>query len=74
MKKHAKSKEDTQFGPFLEDLYKNYDSLINLEYDPYKISFPAAYAGLSEEEFDEKYAELLARIQYLKQQDKDEEQ
>ena len=29
----------------------NYENLVNCDYDPYKISFPAAYQHLSSEEF-----------------------
>ena len=27
----------------------NYDSLVNVDYDPYKISFPAAYQNIPDE-------------------------
>ena len=27
----------------------NYDNLVNLDYDPYKVSFPAAYQHLSDQ-------------------------
>lgn len=42
-----KARTDSQFPHFLDDLYKNYDGLINLDYDPYNVSFPPAYNHLS---------------------------
>lgn len=48
-KRALKSREDSRFHAFLEDIYRNYDALINTEYDPYKVSFPAAYGQLNDE-------------------------
>jgi hypothetical protein len=50
-RKAAKSRHDNQFHFFLEDVYRNYDALINVDYDPYKVSFPPAYTQLTQQEF-----------------------
>jgi hypothetical protein len=71
--KLSRSREDKQFHSFLEDLYRNYDSLVNLEYDPYKISFPPAYQQLTEDAFNEKYEGLLEKIKDMREKGKVEE-
>lgn len=55
----AKSKEDTRFGPFAQELITNYDSLVNTEYDPYNISFPAAYQRLNQEDFENQFSDIM---------------
>jgi len=46
---YGKAKEDKKFKDFYEELMSSYDSLVNLDYDPYKVSFPSAYQHIPDE-------------------------
>ena len=46
---YSKAKDDKKFKDFYEEVMANYDSLVNVDYDPYKISFPPAYQHIPEE-------------------------
>ena len=67
-----KAKPDGKFNDFFEEIMKNYENLVNVDYDPYKISFPAAYQHLEQEEFQLEFEEVMRRIQEQKQNRKEE--
>lgn len=62
----ARAKTDSSFAPFLRELIANFGDLVNADYDPYKISFPPAYAHLSPEEFNAEYEAVQAQIESVR--------
>ena len=57
-----RAKEDSKFNSFFEEIMNNYEQLVNTDYDPYKISFPAAYQHLETEDFEFEFEEVMRGI------------
>ena len=55
------------FEGFFKDCIKHFGSLVEVDHDPYHVSFPAAYSQLSDEEFEEEWLQCLERIKQFQE-------
>ena len=46
------AENESTFGNCLHDLIHNFESLVSTEYDPYGITFPAAYTDVEKRDLD----------------------
>ena len=64
-KKAEREEDDHTFGSYLNDLMENYESLVNINYDPYGITFPPAFKDVDEQDLNHKFMEIKTGIENL---------